>query len=306
MLRGSELKLIEALNEEVSVTELANRLEKSPSYTSELVTRAEEHGLVRTRRDGRKKLASAADTKPVELFQRLVQTYPHVDFPDLLTGKTLACIYYLDQPLTVADLATRTGDYRNTVNRVVNRLLHRGILRKHDSKYQLNEDFETLHEFVTEYVHHRHRQTAARHTLVYTILWESLREFLVQTSDPITATTFLPTGPRRFQEHGVPLLTTDRYHYLYSETRERITVPDLICHTLLIDDGTRYQTYCLLLLSLEDPDCEALQNTAEYYGVTTTIETLLTYIHTKGEAKTPALPEWHEFETTAAEYGIHV
>jgi predicted transcriptional regulator len=307
MVRGSELELLQALQEEVSVSELAEELDRSRSYTSELVAGLEEKGLVRTRREGRRKLATPAEAKAVELFQRLTQTYPHIDFPELLTEKTIACLYYLDTPMTVTELAERTGNYRNTVNRVVNRLLHRGIVGKQDSRYRLNDDFVLLHEFAAEYVHHVHRQTAAAHATSYTILWESLYEFLVQTGEPVDDDdAFLQTGPNQFQAYGVPLITTNRHHYLYSEHRDDLTVADVICHTLVIDTGTRYQTYCLLLLAQEEPDREQLLDAADMYEVVTVVEDLLTFLETRGEQRTADLPTWSEFEDVAADYGVTV
>lgn len=304
MLRGSELELLEVVQEELSVTEVAERLDQSPSYTSELVTRAEEKGLVRTRREGRVKLVSPAETKAVELFQQLAQIYSHIDFADVLTGKTIAYLYFLNEPMSVAQLAERTGDYRNTVNRVITRLLHRGIVQKQDSRYQLNDDFQLLHEFAVEYVHQLHRRTVSEHATAFTILWESLREVLVQTTQPVEADAFLLTGPRRFQEYGIPLVTTDRHHYFYTERRDELTVSDVISHTLLIDEGTRYQTYCLLLIAAEDPDRDQLQGTAETYDLEGLVDDLLTYLDTRGEEKTATLPEWSEFQSTADEYGV--
>lgn len=306
MVRGSELELLQVLQEELSVSELADRLDRSPSYTSELVAGLEETGLVRTRRDGRQKLVAPAESTAVELFQRLTQTHPHIDFPALLTDKMITYLYYLDTPVTVAELAAQTGDYRNTVNRVMNRLLHRGIVQKQESRYQLNDEFLILHEFATAYVHQLHRQTAATHATSATILWESLHEFLVQTGEPVTAPSFLLTGPDRFQEYGVPLLTTNRHYYLYSPHRDDLTAADVICHTLLIDTGTRYQTYCLLLLAQEDPDREQLLDAAETYGVSDIVDDLVTFLDSRGEQRTAELPTWREFKDVAADYEVAV
>lgn len=166
--------MLEVVQDEPSVTEVAERLNLSPSYTSELVTRAEEKRLVRTRREGRRKLVSPVESKVVELFHQVMHIYPHIDFADLLRGKTVAYLYFLDEPISVAELAEQTGDYRNTVNRVMTRLLHRGIVQKQDSRYQLNDDFHLLHECAVEYVHQLHRRTVSEHATPFTFLWESL------------------------------------------------------------------------------------------------------------------------------------
>ena len=54
-------------------------------------------------------------------------------------------------------------------------------------------------------------------------------------------------------------------YYLFSEEIDAITPAELCCHTLLIDDGSRYRKYCLLLLSHVDIDEEDLREQAVKY-----------------------------------------
>jgi len=49
----------------------------------------------------------------------LVHQHSHIEFPGLLTGKAHEVLYYLDRPRTVAEIADRSDNYRNTVNRVL-------------------------------------------------------------------------------------------------------------------------------------------------------------------------------------------
>ena len=72
--------------------------------------------------------------------------------------------------------------------------------------------------------------------------------------------------------------------------------------TLLIDDGSRYRKYCLLLLSHVDE--EDLREQAVKYGLEDVIDALLQYLETHGEVDDDRLPEWDEFEELAADYKI--
>jgi len=298
--------VLQVLQEEQSITELAETLDRSSSYVSELVSELAEKGLVTARKEGKRKLVAPADTKAVELLQQLTQTHPHVDFTTLLSPAAVPVLYFLDEPRTVAELAERTDSYRNTVNRVLNRFQERGIVTKDGSEYRLNDDFQLLHTFAAEYVHHTHRQTVEDHTRSYAILWESLNAFVVQTAEAIDDPSFFLTGPERFEAFGLPLLTIDRRYYVYTEEGGEVSSEDLICHTLLIDDGTRYQSYCLLLLEHADVDRETLEDRAELYGVADTVAALLTYLDTQGEKRTPDQPVWDEFEALAADYEVTV
>jgi len=306
MLQTSEVAVLQALQEEQSITEFAETLDRSPSYVSETVSQLEQKGFVVTRKDGKRKLVTPADTKAVELLQKFTQTYPHIDLTDILSPTAIPVLYFLDEPRTVADLADMTDNYRNTVNRVINRFRDRGIATKDNSRYRLNDNFQLLHTFATEYVHHLHRQTIEDHTKSYAILWGSLDTFLVQTTDTIDAPAFLLTGPERFEEFELPLLTTESRYYFYAEEKEAIGPEELVCHTLLIDSGTRYQSYCLLLLEKADIDRTGLMEHAERYGIAETVDALLTYLETQGEERTTAQPVWDEFEALAADYGVTV
>ena len=306
MLRESELRALQALQQEMSITELAAALDCSTNYASEIISSLEKEDLVYTRRDGKEKRVKPVKNQAVKLFQRLAQTHSHIDFPDLISGKAIPLLYYLDTDRTVAELAEKTGNYRNTVNRVLKQLLNRGILRKQDTQYRLNDEFQILHDFSREYIHHVHRRTVAEYTHDFTILWESLDEFLIQTGDLINHDSFVKTGPSRFQQHGLPLVTTGASYYFYSEDVQELTVEDLICHTLLIEESTRYQTYCLLLIQMENLESGRLLEVAEKYDVEKRVKQLIDYLDTSGDEKSPSLPSWEEFQSAAADYEVAV
>ena len=306
MLRESELRALQTLQQEMSITELAAALDCSTNYASEIISSLEKEELVYTRQVGKEKRAKPVENQAVKQLQRLVQTHPHIDFPDLISGKAIPLLYYLDTDRTVAELAKMTGNYRNTVNRVLKQLLNQGILRKQDTQYRLNDEFQILHDFSREYIHHVHRRTVAEYTHDFTILWESLDEFLIQTGDAVNHDSFAETGPSQFQQHGLPLVTTGTSYYFFSEDVQELTAQDLICHTLLIEESTRYQTYCLLLIQKKNLESGRLLEVAEKYDVENTVQQLIDYLDTSGDEKSPSLPSWEEFQSAAADYEVAV
>lgn len=306
MLGEAELTALEALREPTTVSGLADRLDRSQSYVSEVVDKLADKGLVRKDRNGREKHIIPSESKAVELYHGLSQRYSHIDFPELLSGPTIPLLYYLDEPATVAELADRTDNYRNTVNRRVKQLRDRGILRKDGTLYRLNEEFQDLNRFAREYHHHVHRQRASAVMDAYTILWEDHESFLVQTDGQITDDSFLTTGPERFGDYGLPLLTTESHYYFYPTEQIDFSSEELVCHMLLIDSGSRFRSYCLLLLSSEDVNEELLNSRAAHYCVSKLVEQLLEYLETRGETTAEPLPSWDEFQALADEYEVPV
>ena len=306
MYAEAELRVLAALDSDATVTELATELDRSVNYVSELVDRAEAKGLVHTRRSGKTKRVQRSDAKAIELFDRFVQQYSHIPFPELLDGATLRVLYYLDSPTAATDLADLVGVHRSTVHRALSPLQDRGMVYTSDGKYVINDEFEALVTLAREFAHLRNRNRVEASVDSYTILWESLDECLLQTDAVIESDAFLVTGPERFQTFDIPLLARRRRYYLYSESKDDISAGELCCHMLTIDDGARSQSYCLLLLSSEDVDRNEVLALAETYGVSAAVADLFAYLETEGERRADRLPTWSEFRDLADEYGVAV
>lgn len=306
MLTEAELRVLASLKGKSTVSELAEELERSLSYVSELVDRMEAKGLLNTSRSGKTKQIYRSDARAIELFDEFVQRYSHIPFPELLSGSTLRVLYWLDSPVSATTLAERADIHRSTVHRSLSPLQKRGLVYRTEGKYVLNDEFEELSTLAREFAHHQHRTRIETHVDSYTILWESLDEFLVQTNQEIVADSFLLTGPERFQDYGLPLLARQRRYYLYSERRENLSPAELCCHMLVIDEDARSQSYCLLLLTAVTIDRDSLLGFAEHYGVEKTVQHLLTYLDTGGEQRHGPLPPWGEFRELADEYGVKI
>lgn len=305
MLTEGEVRALTALHGEQTVSDLATNLDRSLSYTSELVERLETAGLVETRRQGKTKWIRLSDAKALELLTDLTQQYSHIDWPELLSGAALRVCYFLDTPRTATELARCADVHRSTVHRTLAPLQHRGLVyQTDDGAYALNDGFEQLSAFARELAHHVHRQSVEEQTDAYTILWESLDDFLVQAPTEIIDEHFIPTGPDQFQRYGLPLLARDRRHYLYSEATSELSPETLCCHMLVIDSGARTQSYCLLLLSHVDIDRDELRAQATKYGVDDVVDDLYTYLDTSGAQRTSRLPEWEDFQELAEEYEV--
>ena len=301
-----ELEVLANANRGDTISEISEKLGHSESYVSRAVSDLSEKGLCHTERDGRRKRVIFSDARAVEVYQDLVREHSHIDFPDLLTGKSLEILYYLDQPRTVAEIAEASGNYRNTVNRVLKRLRNRGLVGSDDGRYRFNKDFERLNDFARELAHHLHRQHLEAVTSRGTLLWEGYDEFLAQTDSEIDTEGFHETGLARFAAYDLQFLLTGKRYYFYSKHLEAVEPAELCCHTLLIDDDTRHRSYCLLLLSHADVGEDELREAASKYDLVDEIDAVLRYLRNKGDGSIEdnRLPEWSAFEELAADYEV--
>ena len=304
MLRRIELEVLATVDRGDTISELATKLDHSESYLSRAVADLVEKGLVYTERDGRRKRVVPSDARAVELYQDLVHQHSHIEFPELLTGKALEVLYYLDQPRTVSEIAEKSDNYRNTVNRVLRRFRNRGLVGIEDSQYYFTGNFEQLHEFARELVHYDHRQRLRSVVSDGTILWEGYDEFLAQTELEIDSKNFHETGLAEFARFGLQFLLTSRRYYLYSTDPDSLSPAALCCHVLLIDDGSRHRSYCALLISHLDIDEGQLRDQAAKYELEETIDALLQYLNTHGQDTGRRFPEWAQFRRLAADYEV--
>lgn len=316
MLSKSEIDLLSEIgnrsNQGLPVHEIAASLDWSESHTSRVVSKLEEREYIRTERGSGQKLVSVTDIQPVEQLGNLTSEFEHVDFPKLISGSALDILYYLDDERTATEIAKLTRLSRNTVYRRLNNLQNVGIVGKDHSRYQLTDPFLPLSDLARSIAHHDHRQDALTRVDSVTIIWETHDEYLFSCETAFTADDFHHTGPAAFEDFGIPLFTRERFHYLRSTHITHLSAADLICHTLLIDDTTRYRSYCLLLIASHDIKQSTLEDRAAHYNreadidlVTLTAD-LVSYLETDGEARNEMLPRWEDFKSTAADYNISV
>lgn len=316
MIRKNYFQVISHLviegESEVSISTLANQLGWSPGHSSRIVAELEADGYVHTEQSGRQKLVSLTDIEPIEQLEGLLTEYSHMDLPSLIAGSGLQILYYLDQGRTATELAERSGISRATVYRRLDNFQRVGVVGKSKSRYRLNDPFTVLVLIARGLFHQKHRREAEHHATGLNFVWETHDEYLFACDNDVRAEGFHPTGPALFGDFGVPLLTRDRQHSIRTDRLSEITPVELVCHTLLIDDGSRYRTYRLLLIQKQEIDQAALQDCAEHYLSETTIDLraivngLHSYLETKGETTTEQLPRWEEFKQTARDYEITV
>ena len=314
MLSKSHIQLLSHLlgttDSELSVTYLADALDWIHGHTSRIVSELKGWGCIRTETRGRQKIVSLTDIEPIEELEELTTEYSHVDFPEVIAGSGLQILYYLDHSRTATEIAEHSSVSRATVYRRLDDLQQVGIVGKSTSRYQLNDPFTTLSSIARGLYHHRHRREAQRHTGKINIQWETHDEYLFTCDSDLEADGFYLTGPGLFEAFDIPLLTRDQRYYIRSNRLSDVTPADLICHTLLIDDGPRYRTYCLLLMEKQAVEASALQERAAHYqpeaalDVRALVDELVEYLETGGEARTDQLPEWEAFKRTATEYDI--
>jgi DNA-binding MarR family transcriptional regulator len=314
MLDEADLRILDALHAPKSVSELADATEYSPGYVSERVAHLAEAGLAVTERENRAKVVRAPRTRVLDAYRDLVAAHPHVDLPSLLSPSTLRVCWFLDTPTRVRYLASRLTLKRRRIYQLLDTLQSRGLLVERDGSYVLPDDFVDLARFAQVVVDYEHQHRADSIHPTAAVVWSAPHEALVaSTGDPdAVVDTFEDrenwhlTGLPRFEEYGLEFFTAGAPPYFYSELAESLTAADVIVHTLALDADSRRLSYCALLLHVADVPPDEARTAAACYGVEESVDALVTFLESNGEAVADGieLPDWSEMTALADQYGV--
>lgn len=306
MLEEKELRVLGDLGTSKTRQELASELGYAPKTVTNALRALEEHELVRRERNAQRTVVHPTDARCIESYRALTSANRHVDVPELLTSSMLTLLYYLNSSTakSAATLVQESGLARSTVYRLLNTLTKRAIVVKDHSQYRLVDEFAGLHEFSTQLRHHLHLVKVRNDLGGGSLVWESYHEFLVRTDSRTDLPEYNESGIDAFAQYGLEFFTTAEHYYFYSEIRDALSVADLVCHALLIENDSRHRKYALLLIAAADEPPDAVRTAGRKYELEDVIDPIVDYFESRGAQSSPVTPQWEELESLATDYGV--
>ncbi|NJE60526.1 helix-turn-helix domain-containing protein [Thermococcus sp. 21S7] len=310
-LTKAELKVLLAIEEPVTLSELAYKLDLSKSTLSALIRSLERKGLVEF--EGKKPMViKPSKNKAVELLNsilpvthRQLMLNPPLrgrDILSALTGNRLKVLAALEvekpQPLWLIQLKANVS--RATLHRVLNGLMERLIVGKKEEGYFISERFALFKAFADEYFYLQNSIKAREFDHNASIVWSGVEELILATGTfkGKSLGDFQLTGLARFSDFGLPLISSGVYHY-YWPARE-LTLEEVVVHTLTLGKDARELLYTIALLKGRGFDEGKLKRLAAKFGVFGTVEELLEYL--KGMNKPYPFPSREEIEELCRQY----
>ena len=315
MLTKAGLAVIDALStgREATAAELATDTEYSQAHLYDVLDELLEAGLLAERRGPHnQRRVHLADHPVVEAYRILQSDLGHVEWAALLTPATLRVCWYLDEPRRVSEIAERLDITRQGVHKALSPLKHRAMLSPSGPEYALSDDLSPLLAFVRAVVRHEHRSQVRELAPSATVEWCDPKRALVrvQTSEDTdaleAASDWHLTGLAQFEEYGLQFFLAGEPAFWYAPDAE-LTPVDMVCHTLVLDSGSRRVSYAMLLIEKLDIDQETLTETAQWYDLESTVAAM--YRPLQGEfdpsKESPViLPSESEFTTLKEQYGV--
>ncbi|MFC7197707.1 MarR family transcriptional regulator [Halosimplex aquaticum] len=315
MLTKASLALLDALSagREATPDELATETEYSQDHIYDILDELLEDGLLTEARGSKnRRLVRVTDHPVVEAYRDLRSKLGHVDWTEILSPATLRVCWYLDEPRRATEIADRLDITRQGVHNALSPLKHRAMLSPSGPEYALTDDLSPLLRFAQEVVTHDHRSRARELAPSATVEWCDPKRALVrvQTSEdttaPESAAEWRVTGLARFQEYGLQFFLAGEPAFWYAPD-EVLTPSEVVCHTLVLDSGSRRVSYSMLLIEKLDIDQETLIETATWYDLETAVAAMYRPLHGEFEVAEDLpifLPSESEFIALKEQYGV--
>jgi DNA-binding transcriptional ArsR family regulator len=315
MLTKASLALLDALSAGRKATpdELATETEYSQDHIYDVLDELLENGLLtETRGSKNRRLVWVTDHPVVESYRDLRSKLGHVDWTEILSPATLRVCWYLDKPRRATKIADRLDITRQGVHSALSPLKHRAMLSPSGPEYALTDDLSPLLTFAREVVIHEHRSRARELAPSATVEWCDPERALirVQTSEDTTAlgstSEWRITGLARFQEYGLQFFLAGEPAFWYAPDKD-LTPSEVVCHTLVLDSGSRRVSYSMLLIEKLDIEQETLTETAIWYDLEATVAAMYRPLHGEFEVTDDLpvfLPSEAEFIALKEQYGV--
>ena len=290
-----------------SIRDLSTLIGKSESSISQTVKGLEEKGIVKTKKQGMKKLVDMSDRNYALSLKEMFRVEPYVPWEKMISNSNITVLF---RNIT-GEESFECGTSSISSWRAIRNLSMHGMYISSPEKQSAGN--RNLSRFISEYSDHVSRkyltEKLPRDAI---ILWRSGYRCLFKIRDhskkeverlPIeTSPTALTVSPA----YGVQFLTSDFYYY-HEPNMNKLSIEDIILHTLRIDpESQTYSTYALLLAfkNKKEIDMDLLIDKSRKYKLVERTRNFINYIKSNGKAREWPLPEPKELQEQADLYGV--
>ena len=282
-MRRGELRILSELQTgSKTVGELADAIDKSQGWTSELVSSLENQHLVTKDRQ-----VTVADTYEAGLVAELLRTY---DIEKILVGKREKVLNaLLSGPKTVGELE-QEGFATSTVYDSLNDLQAVGAVTETEDGYRIVD--EALRRFLEARTNQRPFETA------YTADDTTIRK----TADEDTEGT--PTAFSAFQRYGIDYYPNDTYRYHGPKELGR---EEVLIHAVRFAENKKQMALCGVFYLLHRATLEVsdLWRLAGTWDCIERWADLLAYLDQRDVGNEELFLPWDEFTALARDYDVY-
>ena len=293
----------------LSVRDLSILMRKSESSVSQIVKRLETKGIVESERKGMKKIVNTSDRNYAITLSEMIKNEPNIPWERILSNSNIAVLMSkIEGEETYEDGLSSISKWR-----AMNNLSTYGFHYNPYEKRVIGNRY--LISFLKEYSEH----VSLKHLIQNIpeeaiIIWRNGFSCLFKIKSNSTngkiklPDSTIPTAITASPHYGIQYITGDSY-YFYEPRLDRLSLEDVILHTLLIDpDSQTYNTYAVLLAlkNRNKIDFDLLLAKSRKYDLMEKTTNLIEYLKSNGKMRKWPLPKPEELQEQADLYGVKI
>jgi len=285
------------LNQPQTLSELAEAMQTSQSYTSTILNKMAKKGLVQKKRDGKNKTPQLADTPHASTLRNMILNSPQNSLDHLANKGTRILSPIICQNIRDMDqLETETQVSYRTLWKYMTKAKNMGLITM-GGQIKINPRHENVAIFVERYTRYLNETKARRHSDDALVKWSCGDNYLFETRKTLDLQR---TGISVFVDFGALFLSVTT---LYTNSKEPLRLEDhLINH--LLSEGTENMLPLLITWKLNEEEIDQgyLKESSHKHRVHNIIESTITYLKTQGAQRPNYLINWNEFNDKLREY----
>ena len=293
----------------LSIRDLTVLMDKSESSVSQIVKKLEIKGIIESKRNGMKKIVNLSERNYACTFSQMLRAEPNLPWEKILSYSNLAVL-----------ISNITGeeafeDELSSISkwRAIRNLKLYGAYNNSQKRHPMGNRY--LSSFLKEYSEH----VSLKHIIENIpedaiMIWRKGFSCLFKIkSNSINGRkklpdSSIPTAITASPHYGIQYITGDSY-YFYEPRLDRLSLEDVILHTLLIDpDSQTYNTYAVLLAlkNRNKINFDLLLTKSRKYDLIEKTTNLIDYLKSNGKMRKWPLPKPDELQEQGDLYGVKI
>lgn len=293
----------------LSIHDISISTGKSESSVSQIVKKLESKGIVEAKRKGMRKIVNMSERNYAFNFSEMLRSEPNISWEKILSNSNIAVLIS-----SITGEETFEEDISSISKwRAIRNLSLYGIY--HDSKEEhlvWNRNLASFLREYADYVSLKYLTEKIPENAI--IIWRSgyrcffkIRDHSMPGSKKLPDWV-IPTALTASPAYGIQYITRDFYYY-YEPRLDKLSLEDVILHTLLIDpDSQTFNTYAILLAlkNRNQINFNLLLAKSRKYELLERIGDLIDYLKSNGKIRKWPLPEPMELQEQADLYGVKI
>ncbi len=275
-LHRTHLDILQVIyEEEVTISQLADRINKSVSWTSGCVNRLTLMDLATKRRQGLEVIVSPASNELSDSLHVLMTESPMINLTKVLGKAGLSILpTLLDPGSTVDEIEIRTSRSKPTIRNSIREWRGMGVVIKQQGtkRYLLHGSQKALRAFTVRYSQWSNKRMLSNVLPNAIIIWQWRAEYLFSLADRIDLHEYLSAGPTRLEELGFDILHSREY-YFHSPDLKEVSEEEALVQALRTDlNNPRMIRFIINSIENRGVDTQIILLFGRKYGLKTTLD----------------------------------